>query len=522
MMAFLQSTLVHVAPFLIIISLIVTIHELGHFLTARAFGVAIDCFSIGFGPAIVSWRDRSGVEWRISWLPLGGYVKFAGDDNVASVPEQSDLETWRQHIVANEGVGAERKYLPFKPLGQRALVALAGPAANFVLAIALFSAFFLAFGKPVTSNRVESVVPASAAARAGFRTGDVVIQADSKPIREFDDLQFYVQYRGGVPIDFTVLRNGQSLHLMARPDTRQVDSPAGGKEGVGVLGLAARASDQAPVNPVQAFVLGVQKTWDVTCTTLFYLGRIVTGQWIRKLHDLPPARVTVLDVTPRQLLALAGDRLPTRYRRGLEHFSYGPGVCKVDWALDGPVPWQAEQCREAVTLHVGGTFSEVAQSEADVAAGRHADRPFCLVTQPSIIDPTRAPTGKHTLWAYCHVPNGSNVDMTERIEAQIERFAPGFRDLILAKVTTTAVEAEQHNPSYVGGDIGAGAATLRQTVFRPTARWNPYRTGIKGVYLCSASTPPGGGVHGMCGQGAAHTALHDLGDPIPRQSLRRE
>jgi len=249
-------------------------------------------------------------------------------------------------------------------------------------------------------------------------------------------------------------------------------------------------------------------------------GQVITGQWIRKLHDLPPAGVTVLDVTPHQLIGLAGDRLPIRYRRGLQHFTYGPGVCKVDWALDGPVPWKAEQCHEAVTLHVGGTFSEVAKSEADVAAGRHSDRPFCLVTQPSVIDPTRAPAGKHTLWAYCHVPNGSNVDMTERIEAQIERFAPGFRDLILAKVTTTAVQEEQHNPSYVGGDIGAGAATLRQTIFRPTVRWNPYRTGIKGVYLCSASTPPGGGVHGMCGDAAARTALHDLGSH-PRQEANR-
>jgi phytoene dehydrogenase-like protein len=242
-------------------------------------------------------------------------------------------------------------------------------------------------------------------------------------------------------------------------------------------------------------------------------GRIITGQWVRRLHDLPPARATVLDVTPRQLIDLAGDRLPGRYRRGLEHFRYGPGICKVDWALDGPVPWQADVCREAVTLHVGGTFAEVAQSEADVAAGHHPDRPFCLVTQPSVLDPTRAPAGKHTLWAYCHVPNGSNVDMRERIEAQIERFAPGFRDLILGQVTTSAAETEAHNPSYVGGDIGAGAATLRQTVFRPTVRWNPYRTGLKGVYLCSASTPPGGGVHGMCGAGAARTALHDLGWP---------
>jgi phytoene dehydrogenase-like protein len=240
-------------------------------------------------------------------------------------------------------------------------------------------------------------------------------------------------------------------------------------------------------------------------------GRIITGQWIRRLHDLPPAEATILDVTPRQLIELAGDRLPTRYRRELARFKYGPGVCKVDWALDGPVPWQAEPCREAVTLHVGGTFAEVAQSEADVAAGRHPERPFCLVTQPCVVDPTRAPTGKHTLWAYCHVPNGSTVDMRERIESQIERFAPGFRDLILGQVTSTAVATEAHNPSYVGGDIGAGAATLRQTIFRPTVRWNPYRTALKGVYLCSASTPPGGGVHGMCGEGAGRAALRDLG-----------
>jgi phytoene dehydrogenase-like protein len=240
-------------------------------------------------------------------------------------------------------------------------------------------------------------------------------------------------------------------------------------------------------------------------------GRIITGQWVSRLHDLPPARATFLDVTPRQFIELAGDQLPGRYRRALGHFRYGPGICKVDWALDGPVPWQAELCREAVTLHVGGTFAEVAQSEADVAAGRHPERPFCLVTQPCVLDSTRAPAGQHTLWAYCHVPNGSTVDMRERIEAQIERFAPGFRDRIMGHVTTTAAETEMHNPSYVGGDIGAGAATLRQTVFRPTVQWNPYRTGLKGVYLCSASTPPGGGVHGMCGHYAARTALHDLG-----------
>jgi phytoene dehydrogenase-like protein len=240
-------------------------------------------------------------------------------------------------------------------------------------------------------------------------------------------------------------------------------------------------------------------------------GQIVTGTLVKSLGDLPPARATILDVTPRQLIEMAGDRLPVRARRALARYRYGPGVCKVDWALDGPVPWTAEGCRRAVTLHLGGSFEEIARSEAEVNAGRHAEHPYCLITQPCVVDPTRAPAGKHTLWAYCHVPNGSDVDMTERIEAQVERFAPGFHDLVMARSTFTAVEEEEHNPSYVGGDINAGAATLPQMVLRPTARWNPYRTAVKGVYLCSAATPPGGGVHGMCGFGAARAALDDLG-----------
>jgi phytoene dehydrogenase-like protein len=240
-------------------------------------------------------------------------------------------------------------------------------------------------------------------------------------------------------------------------------------------------------------------------------GRIETGHLVKRLDELPPARAVVLDVTPRQLIDMAGDTLPTRARRALARYRYGPGVCKVDWALRQPVPWQAESCRQSVTVHVGGTFEEIARSEADVNAGRHPERPYCLVTQPGVVDPGRAPMGQHTLWAYCHVPNGSPVDMTERIEAQIERFAPGFRDTILARSTFTAVATEEHNPSYVGGDINAGAATLRQMVLRPTPRWNPYRTALEGVYLCSAATPPGGGVHGMCGMGAARAALQDLG-----------
>jgi phytoene dehydrogenase-like protein len=240
--------------------------------------------------------------------------------------------------------------------------------------------------------------------------------------------------------------------------------------------------------------------------------RIETGRLIKGLDQLPSARVVILDVTPRQLIDMAGDELPRRYGRALARYRYGPGVCKVDWALSGPVPWSADGCLQAATIHVGGTFDEIATGEAAVNAGRIPDRPYCLVTQPYVVDPTRAPVGRYTLWAYCHVPHGSAVDMTDQIEAQIERFAPGFRDLVLARSTFTAVQEEEHNPSYVGGDINAGAATLRQMLFRPTVQWNPYRTALPGVYLCSASTPPGGGVHGMCGLGAAQAALKDLKD----------
>jgi phytoene dehydrogenase-like protein len=241
--------------------------------------------------------------------------------------------------------------------------------------------------------------------------------------------------------------------------------------------------------------------------------RIETGRLVKRLDELPPASAVLLDVTPRQLLEMTDGTMPPSYSRALSRYRYGPGVCKVDWALSGPVPWRAGACRDTVTVHVGGTFEEIARSEAEVNGGRHPERPYCLVTQPCVVDRTRAPAGSHTLWAYCHVPNGSTVDMTARIEAQIERFAPGFHDLIVGRSTFTATDTERHNPSYVGGDINAGAATLRQMVFRPAARWNPYRTALKGVYLCSAATPPGGGVHGMCGLGAARTALRDLARP---------
>jgi phytoene dehydrogenase-like protein len=239
-------------------------------------------------------------------------------------------------------------------------------------------------------------------------------------------------------------------------------------------------------------------------------GAIETGRWVRSLAELPPARAVLLDVAPRALLSIAGDRLPPRYRAALRRFRYGAGVYKADFALSGPVPWANEACRRAGTLHLGGTYEEIAAAEEQVAAGQHPDAPYVLVTQPGVADPARAPAGCHTLWTYCHVPAGSAVDMTGRIEAQIERFAPGFRDLVLARHTLTAADEEARNPNYVGGDIAAGLQDIRQTVFRPAVRWNPYRIPVPGLYLCSSSTPPLPGVHGRCGELAALTALRDV------------
>jgi phytoene dehydrogenase-like protein len=239
-------------------------------------------------------------------------------------------------------------------------------------------------------------------------------------------------------------------------------------------------------------------------------GRIETGRWVRSLAELPSAQAVLLDVSPRTLDRMAGARLPRRYRAQLRRYKYGPGVCKVDFALSGPVPWANEACRKAATLHLGGPFEELAVAEAEANAGQHPQSPYVLVVQPGVTDPSRAPAGQHTLWAYCHVPAGSGVDMTARVEAQIERFAPGFRDLILARSVRTAADEEALNPNYVGGDISVGIQSVRQTVFRPAVQWNPYRTPIRGVYLCSSATPPLPGVHGRCGELAALAALRDV------------
>lgn len=239
-------------------------------------------------------------------------------------------------------------------------------------------------------------------------------------------------------------------------------------------------------------------------------GEIETDAPVRTLDELPSSRAVLLDVAPPAAAAIAGSRLPDGYARRLVAYRYGPGVFKLDWALDGPIPWANEACARAGTVHVGGPFEQIAAALRDAWQGRPPERPFVLLAQATLSDPTRAPAGKHTAWAYCHVPNGSAEDMTERIERQIERFAPGFRDRILARNATSPADLERYNPNLVGGDVTGGANDLLQTLFRPIPRWDPYRMPARGLYLCSASTPPGGGVHGMCGWHCAARVLADL------------
>jgi phytoene dehydrogenase-like protein len=253
---------------------------------------------------------------------------------------------------------------------------------------------------------------------------------------------------------------------------------------------------------------GSQKMADAMVTYLRSLGgEVVTGERIDSLDQLPPHRAALFDVSPRALLRIAGDRVPAGYRRRLERFRHGPGVFKMDWVLSSPVPWRAPACLRAGTLHLGGSFEEIAESERASWNGRVSDRPFVLVVQPTLFDRSRAPDGRHTLWGYCHVPHGCDVDMSDAIERQIERFAPGFRDCIVARHAMGPAAMEARNANLVGGDIAGGAADLAQIFTRPLASLNPYATPIEGVYLCSASTPPGVGVHGMCGFYAAKAAL---------------
>lgn len=259
---------------------------------------------------------------------------------------------------------------------------------------------------------------------------------------------------------------------------------------------------------------GSQRIADALASLFASLGgHIEVGAPVYSLDDLPSARAILLDLTPRQVLSVVGKRLSARYRSALERYRYGAGVFKIDWALAEPIPWASAECRRAGTVHLGGTLNDVVSAERAPWIGEHAERPFLLLGQPTLFDATRAPPGKHIAWAYCHVPHGSTIDMTARVEDQVERFAPGFRDVILARHTMTTADLERHDSNLVGGDIAGGVMDLRQLFFRPAVRRVPYATPIPGVYICSASTPPGGAVHGMCGYYAALAAMRQMKRP---------
>lgn len=248
-------------------------------------------------------------------------------------------------------------------------------------------------------------------------------------------------------------------------------------------------------------------------------GEIKTGSYVESLNQLPSSHAVLFDITPKQLLKIAGHKFSPLYKWQLERYRYGAGVFKVDWALDAPVPFKAEAVKQAGTVHIGNTFEEIALGEQLIWKGKHLDKPYVLLAQQSTFDSSRAPAGKHTAWAYCHVPNGSNKDMTGIIEQQVERFAPGFRDTILAKHTFNTAQLEEYNPNYIGGDINGGVIDIGQLFTRPVLRASPYKTTAKGLYICSSSTPPGGGVHGMCGYHAAKKALKDIWGRSPTQTL---
>jgi regulator of sigma E protease len=281
MLVFAHNALTWILPFLFVLTIIVTVHEFGHFLAARLCGVAIDQFSIGFGRALFHWRDRSGVEWRIGWLPLGGYVRFSGDDNAASVPDADDLDALRREILAREGAAAVNRYYQFKPIWQRSIVAAAGPFANFVLSTALFAALLLAFGQPTLPARVGGVVPGTPAAAAGFRTGDIVQRAAGHSVRGFVDLHQIVAMRAGVPIQFEVMRGSSPVTLTATPRPTPIDDKLGGPRVEGQIGLRPPPISELTVrrfDPISAIVGGGAMTWDVLDTNLYYMGRILRGQ----------------------------------------------------------------------------------------------------------------------------------------------------------------------------------------------------------------------------------------------------
>lgn len=396
--------------------------------------------------------EKFGVEWIHPPLPLAHPL----DGGRAALVERSVEAT-----AARLGEDGDAYRTVFEPLVRdcgKLLRDFLGPLRlpHHPLAMARFG--------------VQALMPASVYARARFRTGEA-----------------------------RALFGGAAAHsIMA------LGKPATAAFGL-VLGMLAHAVGWPMPRG------GSQKLADALLAYLGTLGvEVVTGRWVRSLDELPPARAVLLDVTPRQLLDIAGNRLPGAYRARLRRYRYGPGVFKMDFALDGPIPWAAEDCARAGTVHVGGALDEIIAAERAAYDGRVPEKPFIILAQPSLFDPSRAPVGQHTAWAYCHVPNGSTADMSERIEAQIERFAPGFRERIIGRHVYAPALLEMYNPNYIGGDINGGVQDLGQLFTRPVPSLTPYATPAPGVYLCSSSTPPGGGVHGMCGTFAARAALRDM------------
>ena len=394
--------------------------------------------------------EAHGLEWIHSDVPLAHPL----DGGRAAVLHRTVDDT-------ADGLGPDAK-------SYRRLL---GPfvEAGFDLTDGLLSPFSIPPKHPVTLARYGAVgiLPAHTVARRGFKTDEA--QALFAGLAGHSILSLKAPVTAGYGLMLGVL-----AHLVGWP--------------------LARGGSQQIANALVSVLESLG-------------GRVECDRRIQSLAELPAADAVLLDLTPRQVLAVAGAAVPDRYRKALAGYRYGAGVFKLDWALDGPIPWANADCARAATVHLGSTLEEITAAEAEVQAGGHPERPYVLLSQPSLFDATRAPDGVHAVWAYCHVPNGSTVDMTDRIEAQIERFAPGFRDRIIGRHAMDTVAVQAHGANYIGGDINGGVADLRQFVRRPTLGLHPWRTPIDGVYLCSSSTPPGGGVHGMCGWHAAQEVL---------------
>ena len=381
--------------------------------------------------------------------------------------------------------------------------------------------------------------------RSTAATGDTLARADATAYRRLMD-PLVAHWDELVHDALAPLHVPRHPILMARFARRGVRSALGlvnawfGDDRARALfaGIAAHTLEPLSSVPTAAFGLmlaaaghavgwpfargGSQRIADALAAVLRdHGGHVVTGTPVRSLAELPPAGLTLLDLTPRQVLAIAGDRLPPRYRGALSRYRYGPGVCKVDWALTEPIPWRARECARAGTIHLGGRTNAIAYSARAPWDGRLDRQPFVILAQPTLFDATRAPTGHHVAWAYCHVPHGSPADMADDIESQVERFVPGFRDIVLQRSVMTAVAMEQENPNLVGGDINGGSQNWRQLFFRPKVSVDPYATPVDGLYLCSSSTPPGGSVHGMCGYFAARAALGGVAALQAELSLSR-